>query len=129
MPHVLVAEDSADDRDLFVTFLRLEGYTVTAAQTTNELLAAAFSAPPPDIILLDLILDRVNGLEVVQTLRADPRTAMLPVVAITAATPRYIEEVVLKVGCNAFLTKPCPPEKVTETLRAALLGSHVSPSS
>jgi CheY-like chemotaxis protein len=120
MPHVLVAEDSDDDRELFTTFLGLDGHTVTAVKTTDELLAAAFSAPPPDVVLLDLILDRVNGLEVVQTLRADARTATLPVVAITAATPRYVEEVALRLGCSAFLTKPCPPEKVTETLRAAL---------
>ena len=122
MPHVLVAEDSPDDLELFETVLKLEGHTVSTVGTTEGLLAAAFSASPPDVILLDLILDRANGLAVVQTLRSDPRTATLPIVAITAATPRYLEEVALKAGCTRFLTKPCPPEKIARALKAALMG-------
>ena len=122
MPRVLVAEDSKDDRELFETFLQLDGFTVATVTTTDALVAAARSPSPPDVILLDLILDRINGLEVVETLRSDPRTAAIPVVAITAATPPYVEEIALKVGCNAFLTKPCPPERVIEALRASLGG-------
>jgi len=122
MPHVLVAEDSPDDLELFETVLKLEGHTVSTVGTTEGLLAAAFSASPPDVILLDLILDRANGLAVVQTLRSDPRTATLPIVAITAATPRYLEEVALKAGCTRFLTKPCPPENISRALKAALMG-------
>ena len=121
MSHVLVAEDSADDLELFTSFLRLDGHTVTGVKTTEALLASVFSASPPDVVLLDLILDRANGLEVVQTLRADRRSATLPIVAITAATPRYIEDVALRAGCSAFLTKPCPPNVVSQALREALL--------
>jgi len=120
MPRVLVAEDSKDDRELFETFLQLDGFTAATVTTTDALVAAARSPSPPDVILLDLILDRLNGLEVVETLRSDPRTATIPVVAITAATPPYVEEIALKVGCNAFLTKPCAPERVIEALRATL---------
>lgn len=120
MSHVLVAEDSADDLELFTTFLKLEGHRVTGVETTEALLASVFSAKPPDVLLLDLILDRANGLEVVQTLRADPRSANLPIVAITAATPRYVEEVAMKAGCDAFLTKPCSPALVAQALRTAI---------
>ena len=121
MPHVLVAEDSPDDRELFETVLKMDGFTVATVETTAGLLAAAFSASPPDVVLLDLILDRANGHAVVQMLREDPRTATLPIVAITAATPHYVEEVALKAGCTAFLTKPCPPEIVSRALKDALV--------
>ena len=121
MPHVLVAEDYADDLDLFMSFLRIDGHTVTGVRTTEALLASVFSASPPDVILLDLILDRENGLEVVQMLRADARSANVPIVAITAATPRYIEDIALKAGCSAFLTKPCPPGVISQVLRDAIL--------
>ena len=120
LPHVLVAEDSSDDRDLFRTALEVDGFTVTTAETTAEVLKAAWSLTPPDVILLDLVLDRDDGLAIVRSLREDARTATLPVVAITAATPRYVEAAALKVGCTAFLTKPCHPEVVFATLRSAL---------
>jgi two-component system cell cycle response regulator DivK len=120
MAHVLVAEDSADDLELFTTFLQIGGHTVTGVVTTEALLAAVFSATPPDVVLLDLILDRANGLEIVQTLRADSRSARLPIVAITAATPRYVEEVAIKAGCDAFLTKPCSPALIAQALRNAI---------
>ncbi|HET6896993.1 MAG TPA: response regulator [Vicinamibacteria bacterium] len=122
MPHVLVAEDSSDDRDVFKTALEIGGFTVTTTETTAGLLEAAWSASPPDVILLDLVLVRDDGLDVVRTLREDARTALLPIVAITAATPLYVEETALKVGCTAFLTKPCHPEVIFATLRSAVRG-------
>jgi len=121
MPHVLVAEDSADDLELFTMFLKMGGYSVTAVDTTDALLAAVYSSSPPDVLLLDLILDRANGLEVVQTIRADTRSASLPIVGITAATPRYVEAVAMKAGCDVFLTKPCQPAEVSQALHAAML--------
>lgn len=127
MAHVLVADDIADERELFATSLRLGGWTVTAVETTEAVLAAAFSSSPPDVFLLDLVLDRADGLAVVQTLRSDPRTATIPIVAITAATPRYVEEVALAVGCTAYLTKPCPPDVVAEVLRSAIAGRRPAP--
>ena len=122
MPHVLVAEDSSDDRDLFRTALEIGGFTVTTAETTVGVLEAAWSASPPDVILLDLVLDRDDGLAVVRALRQDARSAVLPIVAITAATPLYVEAAALKVGCTAFLTKPCHPEVIFETLRSVVRG-------
>jgi CheY-like chemotaxis protein len=119
MVHVLVADDLPDERELFATFLAMAGYTATAVDSTEAVLSAAFSSSPPDVILLDLVLDRADGLAVVHTLRSDPRTATLPIVAVTAATPRYVEGVALAVGCDGFLTKPCPPAVVAQVLNAA----------
>ena len=123
MLRVLVAEDSADDAELFETLLKIDGFSVSTVDTTEQVLTAAFSDSPPDVILLDLILDRADGLGVVQTLRGDPRTATLPIVAITAATPRYLEEVALMAGCTAFLTKPCLPTVLASTLKSAVTAS------
>jgi CheY-like chemotaxis protein len=129
MPHVLVADDLPDERELFATSLEMDGWTVTTVETTDAVLSAAFSSSPPDVILLDLVLDRADGLAVVQTLRADPRTAKLPIVAITAASPRYVEGVALAVGCTGYLTKPCAPDVVSEALRAAIARTRPSSGS
>lgn len=102
--------------------MEIVGFTVTTAETTAGVLEAAWSASPPDVILLDLVLDRDDGLALVRTLREDARTAILPIVAITAATPLYVEAAALKVGCTAFLTKPCHPEVIFDTLRSAVRG-------
>jgi CheY-like chemotaxis protein len=119
-PRVLVVEDSPDDRDLFATYLAAHGFHVTAVENGEDALPAAFSSPRPDAILLDLVLGRSDGLAIAQALRADTRTASVPIVAITAAVLHYLPEVVKAVGCSEFLAKPCLPGEVARTLRAAI---------
>ena len=118
-PRVLVVEDSPDDLELYATYLTANGFAVTTLESGADAFARAV-AGAPDAILLDLVLGRDDGLAIVQALRADSRTASMPVVAITAAVPRYLPEVAMAVGCNDFLTKPCLPGEVAEALRAAI---------
>jgi CheY-like chemotaxis protein len=116
---VLVVEDSPDDLELYATYLAANGFTVTTLESGSDALSEAV-AKAPDAMLLDLVLGRDDGLAIVQALRADSRTAGLPVVAITAAVPRYLPEVALAVGCSDFLTKPCLPDDVAKALRTAI---------
>ena len=117
---VLVVEDTRDDLELFATYLASAGFKVMTSMGREDTLAAAWSTPSPNAILIDLVLGRDDGLEIVQALREDARTASTPIVAITAAVPRYLPEVARKVGCDDFLTKPCPPDVVEAALRDAL---------
>ena len=118
-PRVLVVEDSPDDLELYATYLAANGFTVTTLASGSDAFSQAV-AGMPDAILLDLVLGRDDGLAIVQALRADSRTASMPVVAITAAVPRYLPEVAKAVGCSDFLTKPCLPDDVAGALRAAI---------
>jgi CheY-like chemotaxis protein len=119
-PRVLVVEDSPDDLELYGTYLSANGFTVTTVEAAAHALSAATSSPVPDVILLDLVLGREDGLALAQALRADRRSSSIPIVAITAAVPRYLPEVAMKVGCNDFLTKPCLPDDVATALRGAI---------
>ena len=119
-PRVLVVEDSADDLELYGTYLSASGFTVTTVEAAAIALSTATSSPVPDVILLDLVLGRDDGLALAQALRADSRSSSIPIVAITAAVPRYLPEVAMKVGCNDFLTKPCLPDDVAKALRGAI---------
>ncbi len=116
---VLVVEDTPDDLELYATYLAAEGFAVTTVASGIEAFSEAVTGEP-DAMLLDLVLGRDDGLAIVQALRADSRTAGLPVVAITAAVPRYLPEVAMAVGCSDFLTKPCLPGVVAAALRAAI---------
>jgi CheY-like chemotaxis protein len=116
---VLVVEDSPDDLELFATYLAANGFIVTTLESGANAFSEAV-ATAPDAILLDLVLGRDDGLAIVQALRAEPRTAALPIVAITAAVPRYLPEVAMTVGCSDFLTKPCLPDDVAKALRGAI---------
>ena len=118
-PRVLVVEDSPDDLELYATYLAAHGFTVTPLDSGADAFSQAV-AGAPDAILLDLVLGRDDGLAIVQALRADSRTASMPIVAITAAVPRYLPEVAMAVGCSAFLMKPCLPDDVAVALRAAI---------
>ena len=80
---VLIVEDEPDIRDLLAFHLEREGYHVTRSRTGADALRQV-RARPPDLILLDLMLPELGGLDVCRRLRQDPRTASVPIVMLTA---------------------------------------------
>src|SRR3970040_1515538 len=80
---VLIVEDEPDIRELVVHHLKREGYQVSAAASGEEALRQV-QAAPPDLVLLDLMMPAMDGLEVCRRLRHDPATASLPIVMLTA---------------------------------------------
>lgn len=83
---VLVIEDDADTTDLLETILQDRGYSVLASSDGEALHVAA--AQQPDVILLDLMMPGMDGLEVGHRLRADPTTARIPLIAVSVMQPR-----------------------------------------
>ncbi|MBI4588238.1 MAG: winged helix-turn-helix domain-containing protein [Candidatus Rokubacteria bacterium] len=81
--HVLVVEDEPDIRDLVVFHLEREGFTARSARSGPDALRQVKTSPP-DLILLDLMLPELDGLEVCRRLRGDPATASIPVIMLTA---------------------------------------------
>jgi putative two-component system response regulator len=118
LPTVLVVEDDAANRVLLTRLLERAGYRAVTADDGPSGLAAAFEVAP-DLVLLDIGLPGMDGLEICRRLRADPRTVALPVVLLTGRTS--VEDVVagLDAGADDFLAKPFHEAELLARMRSA----------
>ncbi len=105
MTRILVVEDDEANRELATRFLRREGYEVIQANDGKAGVARAL-AEVPDLIVMDLNLPELDGWEATRQIRANPVTATIPIIALTAHA--FAEEVqqALQAGCNQYETKP-----------------------
>lgn len=122
MSRVLVIEDHPLNLELVTALLEEIGCQVLGASTPERGLALA-AGNPPDLILMDVQLPGMDGYEVTRRLKADPRTADIPVVAVTAQALQGEEERARAAGCAAYLTKPVNHQQFQETIRRFLAGS------
>jgi CheY-like chemotaxis protein len=116
----LVVDDAADIRLLTDLVLTMAGFTVKAAASGREALHMLAGADLPDIVLLDVQMPEVDGWETLSRVRADPRTADLPVVLCTV---KGLPEDTLKgwsLGCDAYLGKPFDIGALVEELQTVL---------
>lgn len=104
-PHILVVDDEPHNRELVEAMLTPEGYDVVCVEDGMAALRMV-DAQPPDLILLDVMMPHVNGFEVCRRIKADPETARIPVVLLTALTDRASLERGLEAGAEDFLSKP-----------------------
>ena len=102
---ILVVEDNAANARLTCAMLQAGHYRTHVATDGAEGLQCALRLRP-DLILTDLQLPNVDGITMSRQLKADPRTAMIPVLALTAHAMRDCQEQALAAGCIGFLTKP-----------------------
>ena len=116
---VLIVEDEPDIRDLLAFHLEREGYHVTRSRTGADALRQV-RARPPDLILLDLMLPELDGLEVCRRLRQDPRTASVPIVMLTARGEEVDRILGLELGADDYIVKPFSPKEVVARVRAVL---------
>src|SRR5207237_10118111 len=101
------------------------GFDVEQAANGIEALQRAVDAHP-DIILMDLSLPVMDGWEATRRLKADSRTAHIPVVALTGHALAGISEGAKQAGCDAFVTKPCLPEDLVKEIRKVLDSTSTS---
>jgi CheY-like chemotaxis protein len=102
---ILVADDEPANVEFLVEVLSAEGYSVESAHDGREALERALAAPP-DLVLLDVSMPRLTGLEACRLLKDDESTHLVPVVLITGLTAREDRIRGLQAGCDDFLTKP-----------------------
>src|SRR5574342_1429077 len=124
-PRVLLVDDYPDAREMYSEYLQFSGFDVVEAANGIEALQSAIERTP-DIILMDLSLPVMDGWEATRRLKADERTASIPVVALTGHALAGISEGAKKAGCDAFVTKPCLPEDLVKEIRKVLAGSSAS---
>ncbi|MBK8230700.1 MAG: response regulator transcription factor [Candidatus Eisenbacteria bacterium] len=117
--HILVVEDEDDIQELVEYNLAREGYRVTCVGSGEEALKVA-RAQIPDLVVLDLMLPGRDGLEVCKTLRADERTARIPILMLTAKSEESDVVLGLEVGADDYLAKPFSPRVLVARAKAAL---------
>ena len=123
MPRILVIDDEPSIVKLVTAYLKPEGYDVqTAADGTAGLQAAR--AFKPDIVILDIMLPGMDGLELLQHLRRESQTY---VILLTAKTEETDKIVGLSVGADDYVTKPFSPRELTARVKAALRRLQVGP--
>jgi DNA-binding response OmpR family regulator len=120
---VLIVEDEADIRDLLAFHLEREGFQTTKSRTGADALRQV-RASAPDLVLLDLMLPEVNGLEVCRRLRQDPHTAAVPIVMLTAKNEELDRVLGLELGADDYIVKPFSPKEVVARVRAVLRRSR-----
>jgi len=115
MPTILIVEDNAANMKLACLLLRKAGHTLLCAMDAETGLTLA--RQQPDLILMDIQLPEVSGLEVTKWLKEDDDLAHIPVVAVTAFAMKGDEERIREGGCEAYLSKPISVGKFIETVR------------
>jgi len=121
---VLVVDDEPMVRDVLARYLEQEGFLVSTAGDGEEALSA-FAADRPDLVLLDLMLPRIDGLEVFQRMRSGSTT---PVIMLTAKSEETDRVVGLELGADDYVTKPFSPREVVARVRAVLRRASDRPS-
>jgi CheY-like chemotaxis protein len=116
---VLVVDDYPDAREMYGAYLEYSGFEVVEAGNGVEALQRAVETEP-DIILMDLSLPVMDGWEATRRLKADQRTAGIPVVALTGHALVGISDGAKRAGCDAFVSKPCLPEDLVKEIRKVL---------
>jgi CheY-like chemotaxis protein len=121
VPLVLVVEDAEDAYELLADVLAAADYDVVGAANGIDAVDTAVKLLP-DLILMDLSLPLMGGCEATRLLKSDERTRAIPIIALTGH--HNYAEMARQAGCDAFLTKPCPPEHLLSELARVLGGGR-----
>lgn len=119
MTTILLAEDNELNRDMLLRRLRRRGYQVLVA-TNGEEAIAKVRADGPDLLLLDISLPILDGLEVASRIRADPRLRALPILGLSAHAMPGDRERALAAGCDDYETKPIEIERLVDKIQLLL---------
>jgi CheY-like chemotaxis protein len=118
-PLVLVVDDYQDAREMYAEYLRASGFRVAEAADGLEAVTKAGELSP-DLILMDLSLPGLDGVEATRRLKANPRTRAIPVVAITGHAATSASDRARDAGCVAFVLKPALPNLVVDEINRVL---------
>lgn len=122
-PLILLVDDYVDTLELTAEFLQFKGYDVVTAMDGGAALTEARTRQP-DVVLLDLSLPVVDGLEVMRRLRKDPATSGLRLVAFTAHALESKAAEARDAGCDGFITKPVAPDEMVKEIERQLQHLH-----
>jgi two-component system alkaline phosphatase synthesis response regulator PhoP len=116
---VLIVEDNRDIADLVARYLGKAGFTTDVISSGREALAAV-ADHPPDLVILDLMLPQVDGLEICRAIRTNEKTAAIPIIMLTARAEESDRIVGLELGADDYVAKPFSPNELVARARALL---------
>jgi len=119
MSLVLIVEDNEKNLKLVRDVLQVKGYETIEAVTGEDGVALARERKP-DLILMDIQLPGINGIEALKTLRADATTAHIPAIAVTASVMQQDRKLITEAGFDAYLSKPLDLREFLATVKKLL---------
>ena len=120
MPKLLIVEDNEMNRDMLSRRLQRRGFTTVIATDGGAGVAMAHTEAP-DLILMDMSLPVIDGWEASRQIKADPATARIPIIALTAHAMNTDRDKALQAGCNDYDTKPVDLPRLLGKIEALLL--------
>jgi two-component system cell cycle response regulator DivK len=121
MSLVLIVEDNEKNMKLVRDVLQVKGYRTLEAGSAEDGIALA-RAQKPDLVLMDIQLPGMNGIEALGVLRADPATAAIPVIAVTASVMQQDRNLITQAGFDAYIGKPINLKEFLEAVRTMIEG-------
>jgi len=118
---ILVVDDEAVNIKVIQKYLQQAGYSQIRGITDPTFVLAGIGIEQPDVVLLDVMMPRLSGLELLSSIRSNPTTAHLPVLILTASCDRETKIAVLERGATDFLAKPVDPYELAPRVRNALM--------
>ena len=117
--NILVAEDDRDIADLIAHYVERSGWTAHVVASGDDAIVSA-RKQPFDLVILDVMLPGMSGLEVCRALRADPATNAMPIIMVTARAEETDRIVGLDIGADDYLAKPFSPNELVARIRALM---------
>jgi len=124
---ILVVEDDRDIGELVCRYLEKAGFTAELVSSGRDAIAS-LSTTPPDLLVLDLMLPHVDGLEICRAVRANDRTAATPIIMLTARAEESERIVGLEIGADDYIAKPFSPNELVARVRALLRRANRQPA-
>lgn len=119
MVKILVVEDSPSERELITSYLRRAGYVVVSADDAKSALAKTVE-DKPDVVITDIVMPGMNGLELCRSLKKNPATKDLPIVVCTSKNQELDRMWGMKQGVDVYLTKPFTQEEILTAVRSVV---------
>jgi two-component system, cell cycle response regulator DivK len=126
-PLVLLVDDFPDNRQMYAEFLTFSGLRVAEAENGHEAVQKA-STLMPDLVVMDLSLPGMDGWEATRRLKSHPKTKHILVMALTGHALAGHSKGAMEAGCDAFITKPCLPDRLLQEIQR-MLGTSKKPKS
>jgi DNA-binding response OmpR family regulator len=127
MTRILLVEDDRDIAELVERYLQKAGFSTEVLSSGRDALKA-LAERPPDLLILDLMLPQVDGLEICRVARGNSRTAAIPIIMLTARVDESERIVGLEIGADDYIAKPFSPNELVARVRALLRRTQRQPA-